>query len=193
MIVSGPSILGWIAAALYALVVLACLWAAATARAKQQPAAHLRSWVVLALFFAVLIYLRVNNLEEVWRDELRESLRQTDEYGDRRGIQVPLTVGIIVATALGALAWTYFQVRVAGSRRSQTLIAAQLAAGAMVILIGLRMVSFHALDQLLYGPLKLNWIIDLGVAAAVIASAVYYNRLVHSLRKRTKQPGKRSD
>jgi hypothetical protein len=193
MTTTGPSVLSWIAAAGYAMVVFACLWAAMTARAKRQPPAQLYSWVLLAVLFAMLIYLRVNNLEEFWRDQLRDWVRSRGAYGERRGFQVLLTVGIIGVATLAAFVWTAAQVRVAGSRRSLSLLAAQVGAGVMMILIALRMVSFHALDGLLYGPLKLNWVGDIGAAALVLAGALYYVRLVQSLRKHNKTRSGASD
>jgi hypothetical protein len=51
----------------------------------------------------------------------------------------------------------------------------------MIGLIILRLISLHALDQLLFGSLKLNWVGDLGAAAAVFGSALYYILLLRNL------------
>jgi hypothetical protein len=44
----------------------------------------------------------------------------------------------------------------------------------MVLVMGLRVISYSPLDRLLYGPLKLNWVGDIGAAAVVLGAAGYY-------------------
>ncbi len=48
----------------------------------------------------------------------------------------------------------------------------------MMANISIRTVSFHALDRLLDGPLKLNWVGDIGATLTVIGAAVIYVRSV---------------
>jgi hypothetical protein len=48
----------------------------------------------------------------------------------------------------------------------------------MVMLLGLRIVSLHQIDVLLYGPAKLNWVIDIGASLTVLTAAGFYIRLV---------------
>ena len=52
--------------------------------------------------------------------------------------------------------------------------AAAAGCGIMLAVIAMRVISLHAMDFLLYGPPKLNWIGDLGASCMVMAAAVYY-------------------
>jgi len=63
-------------------------------------------------------------------------------------------------------------------RRNVARLAAVLAACAMLFLMALRAISLHPIDALLYGPLKLNWIVDLGASFLVLGSAIHYTRIV---------------
>lgn len=47
----------------------------------------------------------------------------------------------------------------------------------MLGLILLRTISFSAFDRLLYGPLKLNWVGDIGAASLVLGAALFYIRV----------------
>lgn len=49
---------------------------------------------------------------------------------------------------------------------------------AMMMLLGLRIVSLHQIDQLLYGPKKLNWLVDIGASLLAMGAAVVYIRVV---------------
>ena len=46
----------------------------------------------------------------------------------------------------------------------------------------LRLISLSPVDALLYGPIKLNWIVDLGLGLSVVVSALAYVRIVGSRR-----------
>ena len=56
------------------------------------------------------------------------------------------------------------------ARKVWHLIVAVKDGLSLVFLLLLRIVSLHSVDLLLYGPLKLNWVIDLGACAIVLAS-----------------------
>jgi hypothetical protein len=47
----------------------------------------------------------------------------------------------------------------------------------------LRVISLHAIDALLYGPIKLNWVIDLGTSLIVLSAAAYYTRYTRLVRR----------
>ena len=67
-------------------------------------------------------------------------------------------------------------------RRNVARLAGVLAAAAMVCLMALRIASLHMIDALLYGPSKLNWVIDIGVCLVVLVAAIYYVQLVRARR-----------
>lgn len=178
MVSSSTTMLSFAAAALYAVIVLACMVAALSARSEKQLPTHARIWAVLAALFMVLIVLRVFNIEELLRAELRSASRESDAYDAREGLQLPITIGVVVIFGFAAFAWVFRSLRAMQGRRSVALVAAEMGALAMMILIVLRMVSFNALDKILYGPLKLNWVGDLGAALMVGGGAVAYTLIV---------------
>lgn len=49
---------------------------------------------------------------------------------------------------------------------------------AMVMLLSLRIISMHQIDQLLYGPIKLNWLIDIGASLLAMGAEAIYIRVV---------------
>ena len=59
-------------------------------------------------------------------------------------------------------------------RRNIAVAIGIASCGVMLAIIALRMISLHAMDRLLYGPLKLNWVGDLGASALVLGAAIYY-------------------
>jgi hypothetical protein len=174
--------LSFAAAGFYALVVLSCFGAAYVSRAGRQQSWHFKIWVAVAVLFVALIVSRVFNLEEILRADLREWLQSEDMVDDRRSVQGVIIAGAIAAFAAAGLYAVYWVSRRIEGRRN---IAVAIAGGGgivMLILIALRTISLHAMDQLLYGPLKLNWVGDIGASAAVIAAAVYYTWLIRQPR-----------
>lgn len=129
---------------------------------------------MLAALFAALAILRLLTFEELMRDALREFLFATEAYEDRRRIQGPIVMGIIVLAGAAGFFWIYKRFRAARGRRNIAVIVAQAAGLAMLGLVALRTVSFSAIDSLLFGPLKLNWIGDIGASLLVAGCATYY-------------------
>ncbi|MFB0612082.1 hypothetical protein [Aurantiacibacter poecillastricola] len=163
---------------LYALVIVATLAAGKTARDRSQQRWHLRSWLLLALFFALLAISRGLSVEEMLREYFRMTLRSEAIYDDRRSFQRPLVAGVLLVTvAIGFWALVRYLRDIKGRRNLAVAIALASSAG-MLSLIALRMVSLHATDALLYGPLKLNWIGDVGLSLTVAGAAVYYLKVV---------------
>lgn len=178
MIQPEPSMLSLIAAAFYGLVVFACLLAFAAAYARRQVRWHLLGWTALAMLFSVLAAIRVFAIEDLLREELRLLLRAEGTYEDRRALQGLVFAALFIAAATIGGFWTF---RIARNIRGRRNIAAMIAVASgatLVFLLMLRIVSLHSVDQLLYGPLKLNWIIDLGASTIVLASGVLYWRIV---------------
>lgn len=178
MAFAATSTLSLSAAGIYVIVLAACLAAAfAAARFRQAPA-HWRTWAFIALGFSLLAFLRVIGAEEIIRDSFRQLLAVEGVYENRRSFQRPLAAGILgtmsAAVALGLLRQWYL----ARGRRNVAVVVGLAGLATMVMLLGLRIVSLHQLDMLLYGPLKLNWIMDLGASLAVLGAALLYIRFV---------------
>lgn len=141
---------------------------------------HWQTWLILAMLFGVLAVLRFYAVEEILRDSLRAHLRTQGTYGDRRNVQAPLVAMLLAITGATVFALLYRWSRVLRGRRNLARMVAVTAALGMLFLMTVRLASLHALDALLYGPVKLNWIVDLGASATVLGAAVYYVRLVRA-------------
>ena len=156
------------ATVLYAAVAIMCLLAARdTGRFPRTRAV----WIAIALLFVFLATSRAMALEDSLRHAMRLWLQGAGEYGDRRSLQAPIAAALI---GLGGLAMLAVLIRRppaqpdAVGRRTRW---ASYAAAAMIGLVGLRLISLHAVDALLYGPLRLNWLIDIGASLLVATCA----------------------
>jgi UDP-N-acetylmuramyl pentapeptide phosphotransferase/UDP-N-acetylglucosamine-1-phosphate transferase len=178
MVHVAPSMLSLVAAAAYVAVAVACLLGATLARRHRQPPAHWRTWIVIALVFLLLAAMRGSGLEELIRQSLRDLLRLEGVYYERRSYQRWLAVAVILGISGLFAAGLWWQLRKTRARRSTALLAAQASTLVMVMLVSLRIVSLHQVDQLLYGPIKLNWFADLGASLATFAAAVIYVRVL---------------
>lgn len=173
--------LGLAAMGLYAMVWAGCAVGAGTAMLHRQPNWHRNAWVMLAILFAALMLLRGFGFEEWLRVGLREGMRSDGSYEERRQIQRLIVAGVLVVVAGQGSWWFYRACRAIRGRRNVAIMAALACGAAMVFLVALRLISLHAIDRLLYGAIKLNWLVDVGASVAVLSLAVYY---VMRVRKR---------
>lgn len=175
-----PTLLSLAATAFYGIAVLGCGTACMTARANRQQRWHTHVWLAIAVVFIALILSRLFVVEDILRSDLRSWLRAEGLAADRRTWQGYVIAVVLMTSTLGGFYGLYaFSRKLAGKRNMAIMIAAASAI-AMLILVGLRVISLHAMDQLLFGPLKLNWFGDLGATVLVTGSAIYYTRRVRS-------------
>lgn len=178
------SILSLVACLLYGVVAGAVVRAGREARRNRQQLWHVRAWSLMALYFVVLIVLRLLNLEEGIRESMREMLEAQNLLAERRSLQGPIiAVAIILFASCSMLAAYWTSQRVSG-RRNIALAVAIVACGVMFATMVMRTVSLHALDRLLNGPLKLNWVGDIGSSLAVLGAALFYVSVVRGNRKK---------
>lgn len=177
---SGPSLLSLAASAFYILVAAACIGSAVTARQYRQPPRFGHTWLLLVVLFVALAAMRLTGAEEGIRDVVREAMRQGGDYADRRGLQVPVIGALILLVGTGGLLWIYRITRHPQGKRAAARIVAVTSAIVLLFLVGLRLFSLHSIDALLYGPLKLNWVIDIGASLAVMLAALRYVQLVRA-------------
>lgn len=170
---------------LYLLVVLTALIAWQTAQRHGRSRSHSAHWIIVAIGFAGLMLIRIGELEVAARRWLRGSLESGGLYAERWEFQAPLAGIAICASA----ALTVYAVRAwpgPHSRSALLVWISRLALLGFVPLFGLRLVSLHTTDQLLYaGPVRLNWVIDGGLTLASLAAAGLY---VANLRRRGRDP-----
>ena len=169
-----PSALSLVAAGLYAAVIGAAIVALFQSRKARQRPAHSRVWLVIAVVFALLVASRIVMIEEALRADLREWLRASDVFSGRRAMQGPFIAIALGSCLLVGFGGAYLTMRKIAGRRDRAVAIAAAGCAAMFVIVAMRMVSLHAMDVLLYGPLKLNWVGDLGSSAAIIAAAAYY-------------------
>jgi hypothetical protein len=173
-----PSTLSLVAVGLYIFVVSGALLVCSRAFQQRQAPWQSKAWMIIALMFVVFGVMRVLGVEDMLQADLRSALYVEQRYETRRAFQGPLFgVIFILAAAIAARLFYYIVKGVKGRRNVATLVAAGCT-GAMIILAALRLVSLHSVDALLYGPLKINWIMDIGLSLAVIACAVQYRMVV---------------
>lgn len=176
------SLISLTAAGAYFFALLACLTAAAIALRQRQQIWHMRIWVIIAALYLGFAVVRAYGLEEAFRDELRAGLRGTAAYSERGGVQRPLSAAVIgLALGIGSV-WLVSLCRKVRGRRNLAVIIAGASAGGHFCLLALRLISLHQIDAVLYGPLKLNWILDVGATLTVLAAAFVYVRTVRQHR-----------
>ncbi|MEL6172876.1 MAG: hypothetical protein AAFR02_12830 [Pseudomonadota bacterium] len=166
------------AIALYALTVFACATAAFVARKKGQPAPHLWTWVLLSVFFIGIAAMRWFEVEDMLMSYFRSNLRAEGTYQQRRDFQRPLVSALIIIGGAIAFALVYVAATKVAGRRN---LARAFGVGAGFAMAGLgliRVASLSPVDRLLYGPLKLNWIIDIGSSLVAALAAIAYILLV---------------
>ena len=175
---SNLSVFNIIAVGLYLLVALAGVSGMLGAMRFRQARWHLQVWLLLAAFFLVLAVLRGLGIEDMWQSELRAMMKADGAYQNRRDVQRPLAAGVIAFAGLAAFIWSYRGFRNIRGRRNVAVMVAGASAFVMIALVALRLISLHPVDALLYGSVKLNWIIDIGSSLVVLGAAGYYLRVV---------------
>lgn len=173
------SVLNLMACALYAIVSLTALWAGREARAKNQKKWHRRVWNFVAVLFVCLIFSRMFELEQIIRTNLRDLLVAQDLVERRREIQGPLIAIGMIGAGLTAMIGLYYTAKNVTGRRNLAVATALGACAVMTFTMILRTVSLHALDRYLDGPLKLNWVGDVGSSLSVFVAGIIYIRIVN--------------
>lgn len=156
----------------------ACLFALTTALKQRQVRWHVASWMLLAGLFAGLAIMRAFAIEELVRDDLRFLLRAEGAYEDRHALQGMIFAALFVSAAAIGGFWFFRVTRTIQGRRNIASTLANAGGAVLLFLVTLRIVSLHSVDQLLYGPLKLNWVIDLGASTLVLGCGIYYWQVV---------------
>ncbi|GIX19306.1 MAG: hypothetical protein KatS3mg120_0982 [Erythrobacter sp.] len=177
MMAMPPSLLSLAAVGLYCLVSCACAVAALSVQRARQPAWHRVIWLVIGAMFVMLAFSRLTGFEEALRESLRLELRVTHQYEERRSLQRPIAAFAVALVGAIGLALAYRTAQRLKGPANLAAITAVASAIAMVGLVCLRLISLSPVDKLLYGPLKLNWIADIGLSTIVLVAAALHARL----------------
>lgn len=170
----GPSTLSLLGSVAYLGAMAAAAAAAWSGHQHSRPHLEIRHWVIMAGFLLILAAMRYWQVEEVLRQDLRKILISDGLYQGRRAFQSVLAVLCLVS---GVIAAIFFVQRLLGTRRGLLLRLvwwSRLAMLGMAGLIALRLISLHAIDALLYGGFRLNWVLDLGMTGVMGGAALIY-------------------
>lgn len=185
-----PSTMSLAGAIIYLAVLAACLLAVGTSKRFHQQPWHGRYWAVIAVVFAMLALGRVLALEDVVRDALRDFFRSQDAYGSRRDFQRPLAIAMVCVCVLLASAFFFRIARSVRGRRNVAVLVAGASTAGLIGLLMLRLISLHQVDAILYsGPVRLNWLLDIGASVTVAGAAALYMRTV-ARNPRTRKPAR---
>ncbi|MFM2371322.1 MAG: hypothetical protein RIS85_1059 [Pseudomonadota bacterium] len=165
-------VLALAACGMYLGVAVACGFAARNAMSHGSR----KFWILSGVFFVALTILRGTGIEIAITDALRAQLYQDGAYESRREFQRPLAAAAFVLIC--AALYLFYLKRPAprAGPRGWARFWALIGITVMLGVILMRLISFHELDRLLYGPVRMNWVLDIGSALLVAASAVVFGR-----------------
>ena len=167
-------LLGLTACFLY-LGVCAAAIAASRVSEKDRDRKH---WALIAGFFVLLAVLRGSGLEVAFTSAIRHNLMQDGLYENRRELQRPLAA---LAVVLISATLAFFFVkrpkrhgRAPVSKRAWARFWALIGVTLMCGVVLMRLISFHELDRYLYGPVRMNWVLDIGSSALIAFAALRF-------------------
>ena len=169
--------LNYLASLGYLIAALLCVAGAVTGGQTGRSKGDVAVWISAAAMFGVLIAMRMLGGEDFLRGLLRGVLAGEGFYNTRAAGQL---AAIILLAGLLGLGWHKMRLVWLHKRGSQTarfMRVAVLTMAGFALLYGLRLISLHAVDQLLYaGPLRLNWVLEGALTLTIAATAVLYIR-----------------
>ena len=168
------------AAAVYVFVAMFAVAAAYASRRWNQERWHLLCWLCLAVLFFLLAASRVLDSENALRELLKEAFTSKAAYESRQDFQRPFVAAAFVIVCAAGCWWVYWLAQSIRRRRDLSVAAAVTGGLGMIFLIALRVISLHLIDKALYGPFKLNWVVDIGLSCLVIATAFFYVNILRS-------------
>ena len=170
----------------YAITAAFGFAAARSVRLHRRTNGHFVNWLVIAGFFLFLMALRGFLIEDWTEQTLRRALKTGQLYEERRELQAALAAGLATVSLIAVGFAVRRAIQRVEDRLDWTVLVANGASLAMAGLVGLRLLSYHTIDEILYG-LRLNWIIDVGATLAVTLSALLYMRFAARAKPRLKR------
>lgn len=165
--------------AVYAISLLLALVAAVTQMRAQRPD-RARLWLSVAMLLALLIVWRWIDGDEIFRMFMRSTMKEEGTYGERRRIQAPILLAVmLVAGAAAWIFWRNLKRQMPGGWQRMLLNPHALAAQVALVFAAyslVRAISFHPFDAIIYrsfGPLNINRLVDLGLAALLGVLALW--------------------
>lgn len=155
--------LNTLAAFLYLAVAALCAGAGALTGTGRQGEGRWWNWMALAIFFAGFAAWRFFDVETALETALREAAFGGGGYFSRDRYQRPLAALVIFVFAAGAIGTFTRNWRRPAPPGRRYLRRGSYCAGALVVLVALRLVSFHPIDALLYNGPHLNRVLEPGL------------------------------
>jgi hypothetical protein len=176
------SAMSQVAVFVYLLVIAGCLAAVPVAAQQADRRGDALHWLAGAAIFAGLAALRVGNLEDRLRDGVRGWAQVSGSYAERAEWQLPVVLAAVLAGLAILLLFTRLHPKMRPGSRARLVLYSRFALLALVPLYGLRLVSLHQVDRVLYeGPLRINWLLEGAVWLTVGVCATFY-----AMRKRSR-------
>lgn len=175
--IGDPTFVGWLTVVAYVAAAgfafRAFLASRGAARHAGLPAdaadarALARLWLLVT---AVMLLLGLNkqlDVQTLFTQVARDMALAQGWYEERRKYQLAFIVAILAAGAVGTGALAFALRRVLGR-----VVGAVVGLGLIASFVVVRAASFHHVDILLgTGPVRLNWVLELGGIAAIAVSA----------------------
>jgi len=181
--IGDPSVIGWVTVVAYFIAALLCFRALLLHLDRARTAPNPRDERLLALFWglllcAMLVFGVNKQLDlQTWFTEVARDLAKRDGwYEVRRRYQVVfiMVIGLVGFTSTVAVALLLRHVL-------HRVLGAVIGLGALATFVVVRAASFHHIDLLLgRGPVRLNWVLELGGITCVAVSAWRQKRLVRA-------------
>lgn len=158
--------------------------------ARPQRETHL--WLAIAAVLLALAVFRLGNGEDLLRQDVRAWAAASNLYADRRMWQAPFAAAVFLGAALAGFLMMRRWQKSRVDKGQWALRIALLAVAAFLPLYAIRLISLHITDVLLYsGPVRLNWILELGICGAVLVCAIFYGESVKRRPAGRAPPGRR--
>lgn len=162
-----------LACLLYLGVAAACLAAWRLADRRED---RIR-WSLIGIFFIAVAIWRGLGIETAIVTMMRETLLSDGLYQQRRDMQRPLAALSVILISIALYLFYAKRPRGKGRPRDWSRFGAMVGVACLISIICMRIISLHDIDRLLYGPIRLNWILDVGASALVAFSAWRFRQL----------------
>lgn len=182
--IGDPHIMGWVTVAAYALAALLALRAAMKAKhiySDETVAMQRFFWIALAVLFLFLAVNKQLDLQSLFTAIGRCHAKINGWYDERRGFQRQFIYGMMGATACG-----FVILAVVFRKILRPNWLALLGVFLVMTFVAVRAVGFHHFDIIIgyeIGDVRMNWVMELGGIAFVIAGALFLPKRGHGNRQ----------
>ena len=185
-VIGDPTPMGWLTVVAYAVAAFTA-WLAAR-RAKRAPGtvggSH-ATWILVTILMILLCLNKQLDLQSLLTDIGRVISKNQGWYGERRGFQKWLVLGVL---GISFLTTGFLVIRFHHFWRKHFLLSAGLAF--LLTFIVVRAVSFHHFDVFLksgFAGVRMNWFLELtGIALVWLAAFLDYRNPVRAPKPKWK-------